>query len=195
MKIFETLQELINYIPHCVICGKEMKLSIEGYVTPVSPSKPKFGKGSQRVYLKLELKDDILRCKQDSLNLAIEAATNKLIDGEELVNRLMLHTINVKKCCPTCVFKSVSVYGAGHTKKTHCFPPLTLQSEELNYTMRGGKRCLITKHYLSTNSSDEEANCVIWFDRVPLQPIPLDFSKLTSLEQLNKKIKTIVVFQ
>lgn len=193
MKVFKTLQELLNYIPNCIICGKDMKLSIEGYVQAVSPAKPKWGSGTQRVYLKMDAKEGVLRCKHKSFSVAIDAATNKIIDGEDLINRLMLNTINVKKCCPTCVFKSVSVYQAGHTKKTHFFPPMTLRNEELNYTMRGNKRCTIIKHYQFTEGHD--ANCFITLNGSSLQPVPLDFTKLTSLEQINKKIKTIAVFQ
>jgi hypothetical protein len=171
-----------------------MRLSIEGYLNPVASNKPRWGGGTERVYLKLELKDDILRCKYKGHSLAIEAGTNKLIDGEDLVNRLMLHTISVKKCCPTCVFKAISEYRAGNIKKTHHFPPMMLRSEELNYTMRGGKRVNISKYY-QFNKEDEEANCFISYNGSSLQPIALDFTKLTDLDQISKKVKTIVVFQ
>ena len=192
MRIFETLQELINYIPTCVICGKDMKLSIAGYVSAIAPSKPKWGGGTERIYLKMELKDGILHCKHKSFNVAIETATNHLIDGGELINRLMLNTINVKKCCPTCVFKSMCTYQEGNTKKTNCFPHLILRTEELNYTMRGGKRCMIMKHHNVTDKN--EPHCYISINNISLQPVPLDFTKLTSLEQINKKVKTITVF-
>lgn len=193
MRTFKTLQELIDYIPKCVICQKDMKIAIEGYLNPVGSKKPRWSSGTERVYFKLEYKDGILRSKHKSHSLAIEASTNKLIDGEDLVNRLMTQTINVKKCCPTCVFKSVSVYQAGNTKKTNSFPPMTLRSEELNYTMKGGKRVNITKYY-EFNKPDEEAKCFISYNGSSLSPIALDFRKLTDLDQINKKIKTIVTF-
>lgn len=193
MQVFKVLQEFIDYIPKCIICGKERKLSIEGYVKPVSPSKPRWSSGSQRVYLTLELKDGLLRSNHKSHSIAIDPSNNKLVDGEDLINRMMLQTINVKKCCPTCVFKSFGVYQAGHTKKTNCFPPLTLRSEELNYTMPGGKHCMITKYY-QFNEKPEEAKCNIAIDRVSLPPIPLDFKHLTELDQINRKIKTVMVF-
>jgi len=192
MRIFKTLLDLLNYIPNCIICGKNMRLSIEGYASIVSPSKPRWGSGNERLYLKMELKDGVFRGKHKNHNVSIEATTNKLIEGEDITNRLMLNTINVKTCCPTCVFKSICVYQAGNTKKTNCFPPVALRTEELSYTMHGGKHCMITKHYMLNDK--EEAKCFIAINKVSLQPVPLDFTKFTSLEQINKKIKTIAVF-
>jgi hypothetical protein len=194
MRAFKTLQELIDYIPKCVICQKEMKLSIEGYLAPIDPRKPRWGSGSERVYFKLQYKDGILRSKHKNHSLSIEAATNKLIDGEDMINRLMINSIHAKKCCPTCAFKSYSVYQAGNTKKTHHFPPMMLQSEELSYTLKGGKRVNIMKHH-NFSDKDEEAKCYINYNGTMLPPIALDFNKLSDLEQINRKIKTIVTFQ
>lgn len=194
MKTFQTLQEVVDYIPTCVICHKGMKLSIEGYVKPVSTSKPRWNSGSQLIYLKMEEKDGLLRGTHKNESVAIEPATNRLVEGEDLVNRLMLNTINVKKCCPTCVFKFNFVYQAGNTKKTHKFPPIALQSEELNYTLRGGKRCHITRHY-QFNQDEQEVKCNIRVNYIEVTPVNLDFSKLTDLDQINRKIKTVLTFQ
>lgn len=193
MKTFKVLQEFLDYIPKCIICGKERKLSMEGYVKPISSSKPRWSSGSQRVYLTLDLKDGYLHSTHKSHSVQIDPSTNKLLDGEDLINRMMLQTINVKKCCPTCVFKSFGVYQAGHTKKTHHFPPLALRSDDLNYTMPGGKHVTVAKFY-SFNETIEDAKCHITIDKVALQPIPLDFARLTDLETINRKIKTITVF-
>lgn len=193
MRIFKTLQELVNYIPTCVICQKGMKIAIEGYLGPAN-SKTKWGGRTEYTYLKLKCENGVLHSKHDGDSITIEAATNKLIDGEDIINRLMLNTINVKKCCSTCVFKIYSTYQSGNTKKAHNFPQLTLRSEELSYTLRGGKRCAVNKYYnFNTNAEDTKCNIVIGGSS--LQPILLDFSKFIDLDQINKRIKTIAVFQ
>ena len=192
MKVFNTLQELLEYVPRCILCQKNIPISIEGYLTSAD-AKKWYGR-KQRVYFKLKIKDGVLRDKCRGQSIAIEASTNKLLEGGDFVNRLMLQPITVKKCCPTCAFKFIASYQDGNVKTTNTFPPLTLKSEELSFTMKGKKNISILKHYAFLQEG-EEPKCIITYDRGSLEPIDLDFTKFTSLDQVAKKIKTIVTFQ
>lgn len=108
-----------------------------------------------------------------------------------MINRLMTNNITIKKCCPTCVFKFISFYQNGNVKKTKYFPEVWLRSEELSYTSKGSKRVSINKYHQSVEDSTK---AYINYNGTILPPIPLEFDKLTDLDQINKKIKTIITF-
>lgn len=143
----------------------------------------------ETIRLKMHLKDGILRSKHKKHSISIELATNLIIDGQDIVNRLRANYTHVNKICPTCHFKIQAVYKEGSIKKENCFPPLTLHNEELHYTMKGGKSVDIQKHYgLNTNSA------TIRLENKYLPPVPWDFDKFKDLAHLNKRLATIKLF-
>lgn len=192
MRLLKTLKELTNYIPNCLVCGKEMGLFLEGKFAPVSLSKPRWDSGNQRIKIKLALIDNVLHAKHKSHNLSFDITNNDILEGQDMVNRLMVNTINVNKACVTCHFKINTLYLGGNIKKETAFPTLTIQSEELNYMMKGGKSVRIVRNYFN----DKEPAVHIWFDRKHFseESIPLDFSKFRNLAHLNKRLATIKVF-
>lgn len=170
-----------------------MRFTVEGIASSVLPSKPRWGGGTETVRLKLELNDGILRSKHKSYSISIEIATNNIIDGQELINRLQPGNTHVRKMCPTCHFKINTGYGTGSTKKQNCFPALTMQSEELHYTLKGGKDVQISKYYRS-GDPDKGRSATIRLNNKYLPPVPFDFNKFSDLEHLNKRLDTIILF-
>lgn len=193
MHTFKTLNELLAYIPNCLICQKIMSISIDGTLSSVNTHKPRWSSGQERLSLKLTLKDGILCSKHKNHSLSIEAETNIVIDGLDMTKRFMPGTLYVRKMCPTCHFKINTVSQEGIIKKENGFPPLTIHSEELHYTMKGGKDVRITKYYQSHASLTGEA-ATIRLDNKFLPPVPLDFDKMRDLAHLNKRLATIKLF-
>lgn len=193
MRTFPTLNDLNNYIPNCVICSKPMRFVLEGMISPIAPSKPRWGSGNERLRLKLELKEGVLRSKHKNHNVGVELATNQIVEGQGLIDRLVINGTQVHKLCPTCHFKINTRYETGNVKKTNCFPALTLQSEELHYTLKGGKDVNISKYYAADPNAKESA-ASIRLNGKYLPPVPLDFNKLSDLEHLNKRLATIILF-
>lgn len=196
MKVFPTFQEFINYIPNCVICQKQMSISLTGYLQNLSSIKKKWGRNSSRVHLKLEIDNGVLKSKDnDNLKLAINLSDYQIIEGKDLINGFVRSTTDIKKCCNTCVFKILCSDSRTYTpQKDSSFSPLKLQSEELSYTLVGGKRVQLHKRY-AYPVDDKPIVCDIVYNGKRLSPVLLDFDKLTDLEQISRKIKTIITFQ
>lgn len=192
MHTFQTLAELNSYIPECLICRKPMRISIDGMLSSVASNKPRWNHGRETVHLKMELKEGVLRSKHKNHSVSIEIATNAIIDGQDMINRLTPGATYVRKMCPTCHFKIHTEYDKVADKKENCFPALTIQSEELHYTLKGGKDLQITKYYNTGNLRGEAAT--IRMDNKFLPPVPLDFDKFKDLAQLNKRLDMIKIF-
>lgn len=193
MRTFKTLNEVIDYIPNCLICQKGMTLSIDGVLSSQAGHHPRWSRGLESVKLKMGLVDGFLRSNHKNDNISICVSDNKIIDGWEIVNRLMPGTTYVRKMCLTCHFKIHTYHIGGAVKKENCFPPLTMHSEELHYTMKGGKDVRVTKYYHADGSLTGEY-ATIKLDNKFLPPVPLDFDKFKDLVHLNKRLATIKLF-
>lgn len=68
--------------------------------------------------------------------------------------------------------------GAGILKKENCFPVLTLDSEELHYTLKGGKDVQISKYYWE-NDPSRNKNATIRLNK--------NIFRLSSLISINSK--------
>ncbi len=190
MLTFSTLNDLNNYVPNCVICSKPMHISITGIATGPA-NKPRWGSGSESIRVKFELKEGILRSKNEKHKMSIEMATNAIIEGADLISRLL--SANVTKGCPTCHFKINTGWGHHTEKKENCFPALTIESEELHYTLKGGKDIQISKYYRASDP-ERSQTATIRLNNKYLPPIPFDFNKFSDLEHLNKRLDTIILF-
>lgn len=177
MKQFHTLRELVDYIPNCVVCGKIMLFSIEGLGF------------NKEVYIKLSLKDSILRSKSIQSSLSINVDTNEIIDGGTFLNALYNDTIKVIKKCRTCNFTIMSG-SQKESRKTNEFPILHLLTEELIFT--GKKADLITVYKYHNSMRDGKAS--IFSQGKFLPQMPFDFAKFTNLKQIVRRIKTLKVF-
>jgi hypothetical protein len=191
MTSFQTLKQLIDYIPNCILCGKEMPIVIEGYVNGWAKS----GASWQRQFVraKTELRDDILFSKNRNVDLSIDVNNNHILKGQELIDSLIGNKINVNKGCTTCHFKILCASTSTLVKTKGVFPYIDLLSEEIHYTLKGGKDIAITKYYNSqTTLRGEHAN--IRLNGKFLPPMLWDFSKFDSIEHMNKRVATIVMF-
>ena len=192
MRNFKTFQELIDYVPNCIICGKEMEIHLDGQISPTLPSKQWYGRES--VHLVLQPKEGLLRSKKHKkYTLIINPFDNHIIDGQDLVNRLMVNWISVYKKCWTCRFSVYTGYRKGHTKKHEKFPYLTLGNEELYYMLRRGKSVGIHQQYYD-DSALLGIRTHITVAGKPVKSMYIDFNKFKDLDQLNKRLATILTF-
>ena len=177
MKLFQTLNELINYIPNCLLCNKPMNITISGVLAPVLSLKPRWGSGRENITLKMTLKEGVLRSKHKNHSVAINPEINFIIDGQDLINRFYQEYMYVIKNCTTCHFKITTQHHKDHAKKENVLSPLTLYTEEIRYTLKGGKNVEIYKYYF-TGIEDRDKIANISLDGKYLsQSVPWDFSK------------------
>jgi len=191
--IFNTISELNAYVPNCLICSKPMQFIVDGYLKKTAANKSRWDSGNEHVKFLMKLEDGIMHSKHKSLSIAIDINNNLIIDGQDTINRMLTGASYLRKTCPTCHFKIHTVYSSGNIKKEKNFPALTLQIEELHYTMKGGKDVRITKSY-NTFEPEKETLALIRLCGKTLPAVPFNFNKLKDLHNLNTRIATIKLF-
>lgn len=195
MKYFKTLQDLIDYVPNCLICGKHLALLIEGRWGN------KFSKTDFRS-IKTSLIEDRLYSKHKVYNFCIEPKTNEIISGKEYFKVMSDGHVTIYKKCDTCYCVLRFSLADKKNRNWSIFPDLLLDSEEVKYTMRGEKDISIFKNHDSIywkplNPLIIEKRMSISINRKK-EYYPndyIDLSKIKDLSSLNKKISTIIVFQ
>lgn len=198
---FRNLQRLMDYIPNCVVCKKEMVLSIEGRLERVKNNKkPKrWNSGGTWVILRTRTKnelihDDLLHFRSTKHLISVEPTRNKIINGLDVAQRLTF--FNVSKMCRTCDFK-IHAKAESCGNSTH-LPTLRLETESLNFTMKGGKKVRMYRAYRRIDPyphEPAEITTQIYVENHLLPPLPLEFSKIKDINHLTRKIKTAIVFQ
>jgi hypothetical protein len=169
-----------------------MELHLDGQVSPSLPAKQYYGRES--VHLILQLKDGVLRSKKHrKYSVSINPSDSHIIDGQDLINHMMVNWISMYKKCWTCQFRVLTQYNKGHVKKHEKFPYLTLVSEELSYTLRRGKPVAIHQTYYD-DTSLLGIRTWITVNRKPAKSMYVDFNKFKDLDQLNKRLATILTF-
>jgi hypothetical protein len=187
MSTFKTPQELLNYIPNCILCGKEMSLLIEGTMSNALAATSQHYMRDERLRVLLERKDNILYSKRNKHSITLEIDSGKIIDGKEIFSRMRMDYTNFTKFCNTCDFKILSQIT--QLSKGDYFPILRWRNERLHYTLRGGREVEITRGHYDPQKSSVRIN------KKFLPPMPgLEFSKFTNLDQLNQRLSTIIVF-
>lgn len=185
MKTFQNFQELIDYVPSCLICGKEMEIHFDGQLS---------WNHREQVHFKFQIKDGLLYSrKHKKYSVIIDPKTNLILEGVDLVNKLMTNWMSVYKTCWTCKFRIGTQYNKGNLKKQDTFPPLTLVSEELSYTLKRGKAVDIHQTYYDDSSL---LGIRVWItvNHRPVKSLFVDFNKFKDLDQLNKRLSTIMTF-
>lgn len=195
-----------------------MHLSINGLLSAVSKDKPKWGSGGHNLQLKMKnqsrelIQDGLLHGKYKTRWISIDPGSNEVMDGLDLIERLKFG-VTVKKFCQTCDFKLVADARNQTQQLPHMsvfeqmvmngrFPKLTLQHERLNFTMKRGKHVSISNYYQQASSlpgtSDSKHTDIVIrkdHDSFRLPSVYIDMTKITDIENLTRRLKTIMVFQ
>lgn len=196
MKIFQNLQELLDFIPNCIICGKQLEIQIIGTVPNSGINANKFkinGWHTIDVCLRMKLIDGQLQSKNKNYPLIIDLATNNILIGVEIIDKMMYrhhNSVIVNKKCYTCQFKIRTMYTAGIAplKTKNQFPVLDFKELEIIYTMNNNR-------LVSIYSNNFNESMFVRVNGRTIESFKLDFSKIKNLKQLNNKIKTVMVFQ
>jgi hypothetical protein len=192
MGTFQTLNEFRNYIPNCLICEKEMPLVIEGhYVDKIKSSR-------SRNYTKFKfiVKSGILQSKHKEHSIKINPESNEMIEGVEIIEQITAHSMYVKRGCPTCDFKIIAwnyfgtFFNGIVEKKKGYFPKILLQSESLNFTIKGGKSISIKREYGVGNSSTS----ILLDNKYLPNGVPFEFDKIRDFAHLSTRLATIKTF-
>jgi len=198
MRTFNSLQEFIDYVPNCLICNKELIVSLSSTLHSVEGKHKRWASGREALNVRFEKKEGLLHSKHKSYKISIKLDDNSILEGGEVMSRITSDSTFVRKNCPTCHLKIATVCSGSDLKKGKRFSDLTLRSEELHFTMKGGKDLSVEKQYPAYGNppwdtvDGDTAN--IRLNHKFLPPVPFDFNKFNSFEQLIRRIQTIVLF-
>lgn len=192
MKSFLNLQEAVDYVPTCLICGKNMRMTIDTSIVTEIKGKTR-SVSSQRTYPRIEMQmvDGKLQSKHKQFDICINPITNEITVGAKDTQNFIWESTFFRKTCPTCHCKISMNCPRGAKSKEIPFPTLTLGREELHFTMKGGKSIRIDKYH---RNDDDNKNASIRFDEKYLPPLPFDFGKFNNFEQLINRIQTLILF-
>jgi len=188
MKSFNTLKELVNYIPNCLVCGKQMMIIIKGHILPNSQNR------FNGYYTRLIVNNNQIVSRNKKHNITVNLDTNEFIDGKEVIYNLKQNWIYLNKTCRTCRFDISTVYRSGQQGDKNYFPTFLLDSETISYTWKNGKQIYIVKYHNIGVSVLSDSVTQISVNNKWLPSIPFDFSKFSKLSQLNNRISTLLVF-
>jgi len=197
MNIFKTPQEFAEYLPNCLICGKELNFSINGTITPLNVVQSRYAHGNEHIKLRMNLKDGLLQATHKRHNVYVELATGKVVEGQDLFDRFYMDSVIVMKTCGTCDFK-LETWTAQNLGKGQ-FPIVSLRNERLHYTLKGGKDVEIVKRYHPNVRPEIQKNTSVSI-KIANKYIPeilfdFEFSKFKNLAHLNQRLGTILLFQ
>lgn len=183
MKIFKSFQELIDYVPNCLICGKQLELHLNGRVT------------TSKLHFRLKIKDNQIIGKNKNYLININPADNQIILGQEIVNELLHSYVTVIKKCYTCRCIITTTYNGAaletYAKSYKTFPHLTLYREEMYFTRANNKRVNISQIYYNSGLSNINQ---ITVDNKPIKPIYINFNQFKNLDHLNQRLSTMLTF-
>lgn len=200
MKSFNFIREFINYIPQCIVCGKDMLITING-----TPNIESYYSKHTEISIKTCISNNyLLVSKNNKYQLIINVDNNNIDVGKKLILSLIhkFYNISLNKSCSTCKFFIKSVFNtnmlSNYSVKNLIFPITFLSREELCYTKNHGKNIRIVKYYINNliwNNSYPAHNVYMSIDNKSIKYPNLDFSKFKDLKHFNKRLSTILTFQ
>lgn len=188
MKIFNTLQELTDYVPNCIICGKQLELHLNGNVTVINAPR-------KYLHFRLKIKEELFLGKNKNYSFTINPIDNTIINGQATINDIIRNWFYVFKKCYTCQFEIIAKY-IGPTPENYMvgnfknLPPLTLDTESLFYTRKREKSVSIRQVHLD----NETIQTSIIINNKRINPLYIDFNKFKNLNHLNERLSTILTF-
>lgn len=192
MKVFSNLQELIDYVPNCIVCGKVMDIYLKGSIK-VPPILPFILWTLNNITFQLKMKDNLLVGRNKKTSIAINPVNNNIIEGEEFINHLASNWITVYKKCRTCRCEVVAKFTGSIIKNLKNFPPLTLAGEEICFTRKNEKPVRILQNYYE-DPSKMGVQTYVMINNKPVNSFYVDFNKFKNLKHLNERLSTILTF-
>jgi hypothetical protein len=192
MKTFKTFQELIDYVPNCIICGKLMEIHLDGRVKQESLV-VNIWKTIDPIHFHLKMKDGFIVGNNKKISFTITSSNNVIINGQEHIDNLMVNWITVYKTCRTCRFNIITKWTGDIVKNIKNFPPLTLTNEEIYFTRNKEKIVSINQSYYDDSTLLGIRTSIV-INNKSVKPLYIDFNHFKNLDQLNARLSNILVF-
>lgn len=184
MTQFNCINDIINYIPNCIICKKTM------FIKVLRPKTNKF------YALKPHTNNDELTVHYNDNNFIINKYNNCIIKGAEFFKcddffpsfnqHKFIDRNHFTKICKTCPFDIEYDFYVNFSK--NIIEKISIKSEIIRYYDRNHKEVFIFKNY-------ENNGCHIYYQNKYISKFNLDLSKYQSHKSLTKKIKIISIFE
>lgn len=176
----------MNYIPKCLICGKDMIISINGSKGAITSH------NYNTINIKMDLNENLLVSKNKNYQLSINIDDNTICDGQTLIESMSVRSINLNKNCSTCFFKIKAINDSIDKIRAGIFPSILLDKEELHYTKTKGRSVNIINY---RSLWDLSHHTDINIDNKRVKSYNFDLSKFKNLTHLNNRLSTLITFQ
>lgn len=176
---FDNINGLVHYVPHCIICRKDMQFNMIAHCATDQKSRV-----TGKTTIPLAVVDDFLESKKPKYNLKIDLNSNEMQGDDKFIS--LIRHVDFIKYCNTCDLK---IFTWNTNMHRQVISTLKLQQESLHYTLKGGRKLRILKWYYT-----DTINLSIHVDNKRLPDLPFDFDKFVDLDQLNKRINTFLLF-
>jgi len=200
--MFNSLSELQNYYPQCILCGKATNFYIGGY------QKRPFWTDSY-TYIKTITEGDYLLSINKDYPIRIQLSNNKVLQGNQIISNLLSSHIKLYQKCKTCLFQ-INYDFYSRDIENNFLPAASPLREELIYTMNN-KKVVIYSYYknevsylinnkinLLKNPIDLDPktgyNSFIYLNDKLLSHHNFKITNFKNIKKLNKFVKTLLVF-
>lgn len=167
-----SLQEIYEFIPNCIICGKNLNFLLTY-----------FDKSNSLNRFHLKIEDGNLVSIKSKTDLKINIASSSILSDNSLMN--ISHNLHFLKSCSTCNFKIDFYENSYVTSKMSNF---ILNQIKFDCFLKGNRTLLFIDNLIG--------NPFIWLNNKTLstENIEINIDKIKNLKQLNKLINMIATF-
>ncbi len=179
---FRSIFDCQNYISNCLICNKSLCF----YITGVK-DKYSFYPG-RALYCKTKIKDCFLISCNKNFPFKVNILTNEILKGIDFFNEMISNYLSFYLKCPTCNFRIDFGFIENKLIDNCFFPEISLCSEELIYTLN------TKKVYLNNSYRKPVSTTFIHYSGLAISLSKLNLNKFKNIKNLNKVIKTLLIF-
>jgi hypothetical protein len=167
---FSNLKEFIDYIPNCLICGKQLILSCCGtYAEWAGKNNP--------TRIKFLIKEDRIISLHKNIQLEIDIHTNKVLSGDSS-NQIIDNSRWVLKTCKTC---HCQITGRVTSFQKPIFSKIRRNTEAVVFYLCKNKKITVFENDLLINTE-------------LVQTAPIELSSFKDFKHLKRRIQTILTF-
>ena len=194
MKNFDNLQQLIDYIPNCIICEKPLYITLNGRWC--LSEEEKWNDSPYTTEIGVFIKEGFLYPKNKKLNFKIDISNNKIVNNLSFFKKIHTLTLNVYKKCRTCAFCiALTAWNKNPIAKVVMFPQLVLSYEKIRFYTKNNKYVQIYKEYDTFGRYKDHTFIIINRKEQSLSGDYLKLEKIKNFSSLKNKLSTILTFQ
>lgn len=178
----QKIQKFIDYMPNCLICGKDLVIRLYPYISIKN----------KHLIIPIKIKNNILYNEFYNIQINLLDCT---MNDNFLCSKRSLEDMEIKKCCTTCVFDIIAncVLDKNNKNKIKDF---YLSHEIIKFTAPGINKPIEVINFYGKESTTNYNKSLIYLgdNQLDLQVDYLNLNNIKNFSSLKRKIKAALVF-